>query len=162
MSARAIAYPTARKGRSGRPETKRNMDKPTDTAMPMDKPFIIVVREMEPPVTSSHLLIQHCDSGLRPDNKIADDHAYRHQNPLPGKRGQLLSQIISGRHEPHVDACEKECQPDEGESMPTSILIIFFLRSFKKKIWKNRKKSSMGMRAKATSLAYSGNSRPKI
>ena len=49
---------------------------------------------------------------------------------LPGKRGQLLSQIISGRHETHVDACEKERQPDEGIEHAHQYLNNFFSAQF--------------------------------
>ena len=48
---------------TGMPVSTRSIDTPTETAMPMERPVIIVPCEMVPPVTSSTCLFKTATAG---------------------------------------------------------------------------------------------------
>ena len=61
-----------------------------------------------------HLLIQHIDRGLGPDDEVADEHPDGDDDPMIGQRRHLLAQIVAGGHEAHVGPGEKQHQAHIG------------------------------------------------
>ena len=59
----AITYPGSRKASSGMPYSTRRMESPRESAIPMERPRIIVCSEIAPPVISSTCLFNTRTAG---------------------------------------------------------------------------------------------------
>ena len=59
-------------------------------------------------------MVQHLNGGLRLDDKVADQHAQRNEQPAPRRRRQRLSQRCAHRGKAHVHAAQEEHQPHIG------------------------------------------------
>lgn len=60
------------------------------------------------------LPVEHVDGRFRRHEEVADEHAERNEQPAAAAQRELLTEVVTGRHEADVDAGQEQRQADEG------------------------------------------------